>query len=82
MSVSSETAKVYRGGGRRWFTLQAACNAQARAKIMERCECEPFDPLEWRVEPITCDMHATERYPKILRRLSKIYRNAYRAEAK
>lgn len=26
-------AKVYYGGNRRWFTLDAACNAEARARL-------------------------------------------------
>ena len=34
--VRTEAAVVYRGGGRRWFTLAAACRAQAFAKIQQR----------------------------------------------
>lgn len=29
-------ARIYYGGGRRWFTLRAACNAEARTVINER----------------------------------------------
>lgn len=29
MSITRETATVYRGGGRRWFTLDAAVKAEA-----------------------------------------------------
>lgn len=29
-------AKIYYGGGRRWLTLKAACNAEAKARIKER----------------------------------------------
>lgn len=28
--------KVYYGGGRRWLTLKAACNAEAKARLKER----------------------------------------------
>ncbi|MEC3912214.1 hypothetical protein U5A82_17545 [Sphingobium sp. CR2-8] len=34
--VSSESATVYRGGGRRYLTLPAACRAEARAKVKQR----------------------------------------------
>ncbi len=43
--VTDEVAIVYRGGGRRWFSLGAAINAEAKAaykKIVKqsgRCEC-------------------------------------------
>ena len=45
MNISKETATVFRGGGRRFFTKPAAINAEARAsynKIVKssgRCEC-------------------------------------------
>jgi 4-diphosphocytidyl-2C-methyl-D-erythritol kinase len=77
MAISSETAKVYRGGGRLWLTLDAACNAEARAKIMEKCECQAFDSVGWSAHHNSCELHAPERYPKILRRLSRLHRNAY-----
>lgn len=28
--------KIYYGGGRRWLTLKAACNAEAKARLKER----------------------------------------------
>lgn len=36
MTVTQETAVVYRGGGRRWFTLDAACRAEARSALLKR----------------------------------------------
>ena len=45
MIVTKETAIVWRGGGRRFFTKSAAINAEARAsynqivKSSGRCEC-------------------------------------------
>jgi len=76
MTVASEKATVYRGGGRRWFTLQAACNAEARAKINERCECDCSD---YDTSPVACALHEEERYSVIRRRLARVYRNAYKA---
>jgi len=31
--------KVYYGGGRRWLTLKAACNAEAKTRLKERACC-------------------------------------------
>lgn len=45
MTVPTETATVYRGGGRRWFTKSAAINAEAMAaykailKSKDLCTC-------------------------------------------
>ena len=49
MSVEKITATVFKGGGRRWFTLQAAERSEARAAIKKRCECDrgsSFGPYE------------------------------------
>lgn len=77
MNISTETATVYRGGGRRWFTRQAACRAEARAKIKERCECDYCDHPEMPgcpTEDFPCRYHdGSERAEKILRRLSRKY---------
>lgn len=52
MNVTTETATVYRGGGRRWFSKAAAINAEA-GKVLrnwirdtKRCECSPYTG-EW-----------------------------------
>jgi hypothetical protein len=42
--VTAETAVVYRGGGRRWFTRRAAYRAEAKALIREHCWCSPIEP--------------------------------------
>ncbi len=43
MAVTVETAAVFRGGGRRWFTLRAACAAEARALLNKHCDCDYCD---------------------------------------
>lgn len=78
MSVQVETAKVYRGGGRRWFSLKAACNAEARsimrAKDKPRCECDsPEYESGFQYYPgSTCNLHEHDRYMKRRRRLARI----------
>ena len=78
LGVVVETAKVYRAGGRRWFTKRAACRALAREAVNERCECEPtvyWGPGSCDCTPgQTCWYHKDpERLEKILRRLTRIY---------
>lgn len=43
MAVTVETAKVYRGGGRRWFTPGAAINAEVKARIKRKHPSIRFD---------------------------------------
>lgn len=38
MAVTQEIATVYRGGGRRWLTLEAACKAEANRAIVSRAK--------------------------------------------
>lgn len=76
MNIATETATVYRGGGRRWFTKNAACKAEARAKIKEKCECDHIDHEGHGRQDLPCSRHHPDRYPKILRRLTRIYINA------
>lgn len=69
--MQKETATVYRAAGRRWLTKRAAGQAEARAKIRQRCECERGDVD---VPGYTCHYHNDHgRYMKILRRLGKMY---------
>ena len=83
MSISKETATVYRGGGRRWFTMRAACRAEAKAKLKSKCDCDycehdemPGCPTEY----FPCQYHDdSERAAKILRRLTRAYVAAWRA---
>jgi hypothetical protein len=80
MKVSKETATVYRGGGRRWFTKKSACRAAARAKIKEKCYCDYCDHPEMPgcpTEDLPCQYHdGSDRAAKILRRLTNIYMRA------
>lgn len=78
MKITTETATVYRGGGRRWFTKDAASRAEARAKIRTRCDCSrhrSFHPRDGDEE--VCIYHADMvRYCRIVRRLAWIYKKA------
>jgi len=78
--IQIETATVYRGGGRRYFTKRAAVVAEARAKLRERCDCDYCDHPErpgCPTEQLPCQYHdGSERAEKILRRLTRIYMNA------
>lgn len=80
MIVRAETATVYRGGGRRYFTKRAACRAEARAKLREHCDCDYCDHPEMPGAPtehLPCRYHdGSESAQKILRRLTRIYAKA------
>lgn len=80
MNVTVETATVYRGGGRRYFTKRAAISAEARAKLRERCDCDYCDHPEMPGagrEHLPCQYHdGSERAYKILRRLTRLYMNS------
>lgn len=68
--VTAETAVVYRGGGRRWFTRRAAYRAEAKVLIREHCECEPGDehsPGE------VCRYHEPEHFDELVDLLSYLY---------
>lgn len=66
--VIQEPATVFRGGGRRYFTLKAACYAAARKKICDR----------WRESGDDYREMDLERYARIVRTLAYFYAAAYR----
>lgn len=72
--IKMEARRVYRGGGRGWFTLQAAANAEAKAIIKRRCYCDPGDEI---TPGETCHYHSGEFYLKMKRRLAKMALAAY-----
>jgi hypothetical protein len=58
-------ARIYYGGGRRWFTLRAACHAHARAVIKKRLRSQDFERGdEW----------PAERIKRLARRLEREHR--------
>jgi hypothetical protein len=70
----TEQATVYRAGGRRWFTRQAAIKAYAGAKWRAKhpCECEHGDYASG-YPGYTCQTHDARdavmpRYLRVLRR--------------
>lgn len=46
MSIQPEMALVYSGGGRRFFTLKAACRAEAKMIIGQHIRAGGEDPSE------------------------------------
>jgi hypothetical protein len=72
--VTDEVAKVYRAGGRRFFSKKAAFHAAARAIIKKRCDCEMGDSI---TPGITCRYHEPEHYPVVAARLARFVARAY-----
>ncbi len=79
MAVTVETAAVFRGGGRRWFTLRAACAAEARAMLKKHCDCDYCEDDIGRYE-LPCRIHHPDRYPRIMKRLTDGFMRRYRAQ--
>jgi hypothetical protein len=80
MNVTPEPATVFRGGGRRWFTLRAACRAEARELLKKHCDCDYCDHEGWGREHLPCRLHDSDRYPRIIKRLTDGYVRRYRAQ--
>ncbi|RWU21281.1 hypothetical protein DM813_19015 [Pseudomonas alkylphenolica] len=79
MAVTVETAAVFRGGGRRWFTLRAACAAEARVLLNKHCQCDHFEDGQGQHCDLPCNLHHPDRYPRIMKRLTKGLMRRYRA---
>lgn len=81
--ISVETAKVYRAGGRRFFTLRAAAVGAAREKIRANCDCDYCDHSEMPgcpTEHLLCRYHdGSAHAEEVMRRLANLYMRAYRA---
>lgn len=80
MSVEKSQAVVYHGGGRRWFTLKAACRAEAKKTLKTRCECEHMDHGAMGSEWLICWYHEEERNVVLMRRLTGAYMRRFRAK--
>lgn len=71
--IRQETAVVFRGGGRRFFTRKAAERAEAKAIIRKRCECERGDILNGDYG-YTCRYHSDrDRYERAVRLLLAMF---------
>lgn len=79
--ITREVAKVYRGGGRRWFTVKAAANAEAWKRVnAKHCGCEPGDGSNY--PGYTCAMHRTggeaARVRNLVARYSRLLIRSFR----
>ena len=77
MMVVRETAKIYKGGGRRFFTQKAAYIHAARAKIRSRCDCEPpeYADFETGYIPCPCKYHEDmDKLDRLKNRLARWYK--------
>jgi len=69
--ATPETATVWRGGKRRYFTKGAAERADARALIKRKCECCNGDEI---TPPYVCTYHADPRkYARMVRLLVAMF---------
>lgn len=77
--IRVETATVYRGGGRRWFSVWSACHAEAKAlhkaHFRERCDCGSAEP-EFGDAGSTCQYHEQAFYTRFVGRVARLLRRA------
>lgn len=79
MSITAESAAVFRGGGRRFFTLRAAARAEAKALIKRNCYCERCHHEEWGLtELLPCRRHTEEVFQPLVDRLAARIIREYR----
>ena len=75
MAITTETAVVYRGGGRRWFSLKTAIKAEARAihraRFRSRCHCSAPDYAVGDSGE-TCQFHEAAFFNKFTRRVERL----------
>lgn len=75
--IRTESAIVYKAGGRRFFTLKAAVRRAVRERLRANCECDYCDHPEMPgcpTEDLPCKYHDNSpRALKIERRLSRLY---------
>jgi hypothetical protein len=76
LSPTVETAVVYRGGGRRWLTLRAACRAIARQRIYSRYRASGDDLNEVDPDDLATDISRRARlYERRFRRRAAAIRS-------
>jgi hypothetical protein len=79
--IQQSTATVYRGGRRRWLSLDAACRAEAKTRLKTHCDCDSgyseYMDNGYEVPPYTCGYHQEGRYDKFVRRLAAIYKRTF-----
>ena len=81
MSITREPATVFRGGGRRYFTLRAAARAEAKALINKHCHCDYCDHPEWDFrEHLPCRRHQEGKFEPLVAKLAARFIRNYRAQ--
>lgn len=76
MPVIIETAIVYRGAGRRYFTKGGALRSFAKAAIKRRCDCERDDPATG-YPGNTCKYHQEwSGQSELIKRFCRLYKHA------
>jgi hypothetical protein len=82
--VTREIATVFYGGGRRWFTLDAACRAEAFRSLKRRAHTRGW--YEYRHEPASNTGHDELVIPEVwlgrgMRLLTRWHKAAFKVAA-
>lgn len=75
-AVEAVTARVFKGGGRRFFSRAAAYRAEAKARMFQQrpCDCDPGTPGHYGADGNTCELHSmdTVRFAKLRDRYARL----------
>lgn len=78
MAITTEPAQVFRGGGRRYFTLRAAARAEAKALIKKHCHCDYVDHEGYGREHLPCWRHHEINFEPLVEKLAARFIRNYR----
>ena len=78
MAITKQHAEVFRGGGRRFFTLRAAARAEAKALINRHCHCDYCDHEGYGREHLPCRRHQEEHFEPLVKKLAARFIRNYR----
>lgn len=76
ITTSVESTKLYRANRRRFFTLKAAANAEAKRLINLRCDCDEPD-MEYGYPGNTCEIHGREDFQEYKDKLADRLRRRF-----
>ncbi len=75
-AVEVVTARVFKGGGRRFFSRAAAYRAEAKARMFQQrpCDCDPDQPGFRDADGHICELHGmdTVRFAKLRDRYARL----------
>ncbi len=75
-AIEAVSARVFKGGGRRFFSRAAAYRAEAKARMFAQrpCDCDPGSPEHYGADGNACELHDmdTVRFARLRDRYARM----------